>query len=111
MEYATLEWVDGFNNRRLLEPIGSIPPAEAEAKFYAAIETEELATSLRQISRRKTRRGSLTREGKTEAAGEGGLGDAHLEAPLPCDDRPVGDKPDWRCSGPGRGLFGHAQGC
>ena len=31
VEYATLEWVDWFNNRRLLEPIGNMPPAEAEA--------------------------------------------------------------------------------
>ena len=31
VEFATLEWVDWFNNRRLLEPIGNIPPAEAEA--------------------------------------------------------------------------------
>jgi len=36
VEYATLEWVDWFNNRRLLEPIGHIPPAEAESNFYAA---------------------------------------------------------------------------
>jgi transposase InsO family protein len=35
VEFATLEWVDWFNNRRLLEPIGNIPPAEAEAGFYA----------------------------------------------------------------------------
>ncbi len=41
VEFATLEWVDWFNNRRLLEPIGNIPPAEAEAHFYA--DTEELA--------------------------------------------------------------------
>jgi len=41
VEFATLEWVDWFNNRRLLEPIGNIPPAEAEAKYYA--DTEELA--------------------------------------------------------------------
>jgi len=41
VEYATLEWVDWFNNRRLLEPIGNIPPAEAEAAYYAQI--EELA--------------------------------------------------------------------
>ena len=34
VEIATLEWVDWFNNRRLLEPIGSIPPAEAEAAYY-----------------------------------------------------------------------------
>lgn len=36
VEYATLEWVDWFNHRRLLEPIGHIPPAEAESNFYAA---------------------------------------------------------------------------
>jgi putative transposase len=35
VELATLEWVDWFNNRRLLEPIGNIPPAEAEARYYA----------------------------------------------------------------------------
>jgi len=43
VEYATLEWVDWFNNRRLLEPIGNIPPAEVEANFYAALETEAMA--------------------------------------------------------------------
>jgi transposase InsO family protein len=35
VEFATLEWVAWFNNRRLLEPIGNIPPAEAEARYYA----------------------------------------------------------------------------
>jgi putative transposase len=34
VEYATLEWVDWFNNRRLLEPIGHVPPAEFEAQYY-----------------------------------------------------------------------------
>jgi len=34
VEYATLEWVDWFNNRRLLEPIGSVPPAEFEQAYY-----------------------------------------------------------------------------
>lgn len=43
VEYATLEWVDWFNNRRLLEPIGNLPPAEAEANFYVALETRTLA--------------------------------------------------------------------
>jgi transposase InsO family protein len=44
VEYATLEWVDWFNNnRRLLEPIGNIPPAEAEANFYAAMERSDMA--------------------------------------------------------------------
>jgi putative transposase len=37
VEFATLEWVDWFNNRRLLEPIGNIPPAEAEAAYYAQL--------------------------------------------------------------------------
>ena len=35
VEFATLEWVDWFNNLRLLEPIGNIPPAEAEERYYA----------------------------------------------------------------------------
>lgn len=34
VEFATLEWVDWFNNRRLLESIGNIPPAEAEQRYY-----------------------------------------------------------------------------
>ena len=34
VEFATLEWVDWFNNHRLLEPIGYIPPAEFEEMFY-----------------------------------------------------------------------------
>jgi putative transposase len=38
VEYATLEWVDWFNNRRLLEPIGNIPPAEFEMKYYRQLE-------------------------------------------------------------------------
>ena len=33
VEFATLEWVDWFNHRRLLEPIGNVPPAEAEARI------------------------------------------------------------------------------
>ena len=43
VEFATLEWVDWFNNRRLLEPIGNIPPAEAEALYYAAQDSRLLA--------------------------------------------------------------------
>ena len=34
VEYATLEWVDWFNHRRLLEPIGNVPPAEFEASYH-----------------------------------------------------------------------------
>jgi putative transposase len=43
VELATLEWVEWFNNRRLLEPIGNIPPAEAEARYYQQIETPAMA--------------------------------------------------------------------
>ena len=43
VEYATLEWVDWFNNRRRLEPIGHIPPAQAEANFYVALERSDMA--------------------------------------------------------------------
>jgi putative transposase len=43
VEFATLTWVDWFNNRRLLEPIGNIPPAEAEARFYAMLGEQKLA--------------------------------------------------------------------
>jgi len=34
VEFATLEWVDWFNHRRLLEPIGYVPPAEYEQRYY-----------------------------------------------------------------------------
>jgi transposase InsO family protein len=43
VEYATLEWVDWFNHRRLLEPIGNIPPAEAEEQYYAAKQELDMA--------------------------------------------------------------------
>ena len=43
VEFATLEWVDWFNNRRLLEPIGNIPPAEAEERYYAMTEQSAMA--------------------------------------------------------------------
>ncbi len=38
VELATLEWVDWYNHRRLLEPIGNVPPAEAEAAYYRQLE-------------------------------------------------------------------------
>jgi len=34
VELAMLEWVSWFNHHRLLEPLGTIPPAEAEANYY-----------------------------------------------------------------------------
>jgi len=43
VEFATLEWVDWFNHRRLMEPIGNIPPAEAEDRYYAMMGQPALA--------------------------------------------------------------------
>jgi transposase InsO family protein len=43
VEFATLEWVDWFNNRRLLSSIGNMPPAEAEARYYASLEELSIA--------------------------------------------------------------------
>ena len=43
VEFATLEWVDWFNTRRLLEPIGNIPPAEAEQRYHARGENAAMA--------------------------------------------------------------------
>jgi transposase InsO family protein len=43
VEFATLEWVDWFNNRRLLEPIGDIPPVEFETMYYARQESRAAA--------------------------------------------------------------------
>ena len=37
VEVATLTWVDWFNTRRLLEPIGYVPPAEYEALYYEQV--------------------------------------------------------------------------
>jgi putative transposase len=34
VEFATLEWVDWFNNRRIMESIGNVPPAELETEYY-----------------------------------------------------------------------------
>jgi len=42
VEMATLRWVDWFNHHRLFGPIGHIPPAEAEANYYAARETLDM---------------------------------------------------------------------
>ena len=43
VEFATLEWVDWFNHRRLLEPIGNIPPAEAEQRYFATLDQMKIA--------------------------------------------------------------------
>jgi transposase InsO family protein len=47
VEFATLEWVDWFNNRRLLEPIGHIPPAEYEEAYYECQEEPVMVAGLK----------------------------------------------------------------
>jgi len=41
VEMATLEWVSWFNHQRLMEPLGYIPPAEAEVNYYRQIASQE----------------------------------------------------------------------
>jgi putative transposase len=43
VEYATLNWVDWFNNRRLLQPLGYVPPAEFEAQYYRGQQSQAMA--------------------------------------------------------------------
>ena len=43
VEFATLTWVNWFNNLRRLEPIGNIPPAEAEERYYAMLGEQKMA--------------------------------------------------------------------
>jgi transposase InsO family protein len=46
VEYATLEWVDWFNNRRLLEPLSYVPPVEFESAYYSKKAPVVVATGL-----------------------------------------------------------------
>jgi transposase InsO family protein len=46
VEFETLDWVDWFNNRRLLEPIGNIPPVEFEELYYSNQQTPALVAGL-----------------------------------------------------------------
>jgi putative transposase len=50
VEFATLEWVDWFNNTRLLEPIGYVPPAEFETAYYAHAAVTQEEEGLKQTS-------------------------------------------------------------
>ena len=69
MAFATLDRVDWCNHRRLLGPIGFVPPAEADAASYAELENPAVAASgLEPTSLRQTRRGS-TRQHCTALGG------------------------------------------
>ena len=45
VEFATLAWVDWFNLRRLLEPIGYVPPAEYEARYYQQVRRDAVVAN------------------------------------------------------------------
>lgn len=62
VEYATLEWIDWFNKRRLLEPIGDMPPAEYEA--YVLSETGSGDGRLSQTKNSPENPGRFTPGGK-----------------------------------------------
>ena len=47
VEFATLEWVDWFNNRRLLEPIGNMPPAEYEEVYHNSQQTPAMVAGVK----------------------------------------------------------------
>ena len=52
VEFATCEWVDWFNHRRLLEPIGDIPPIELEQAYYQRKESHVPEDTLNESSLR-----------------------------------------------------------
>ncbi len=58
LEHATLEWGDWFNTHRLLEPVGNVPPAEAEAAYHAAFAPSAMAALPKPSGLRQTRGGS-----------------------------------------------------
>ncbi len=60
VEFAALTWVDWLNHRRLLDPIGNIPPAEAEERYYGMLEVQKLAALLKPYRLRQSRDGSAT---------------------------------------------------
>ena len=43
VEFATLTWVDWYNNRRLFEPIGNVPPNEKEIEYYQKLQGSAVA--------------------------------------------------------------------
>jgi hypothetical protein len=65
VEFATLDWVDWFNNRRLFGPIGNVPSAEFEAVYYGNNAAPALMAGLTQRDLRKNRYGSVITRGQS----------------------------------------------
>lgn len=69
VELATLSWVDWYNNRRLLERLGHIPPSEAEKEYYASIGNRNLAAEFPDLTfSPQNRYGSINTNGRGRAA-------------------------------------------
>ena len=64
VEFATLEWVDWFNNRRLLEPIGNGPPPRRKPPTMLSLRSCRWPRRSKRRSLRKTRRGSRHAAGR-----------------------------------------------
>ena len=62
VEFATLAWVDWFNHRRLLEPIGNVPPVEYEQQYYVAQEAPVMVAGVNERALSRTRGGSIHAE-------------------------------------------------
>jgi transposase InsO family protein len=58
VEFSTLEWIDWFDNRRLLASIGNFLPTEGEAAHYSALAQPSMAACLKPNGLRQTRGGS-----------------------------------------------------
>jgi putative transposase len=83
VEFATLTWVDWFNTRRLLEPIGYVPPAEYEAQYYAELADESTANSDSRRGARRHPRVNNEAEGQAAERPHGSL------RPQPTEVRPA----------------------
>ena len=59
-----------FNSRRLLEPIGFIPPAEAEERYFAMQNDTDMAALIKQNGLRLSRSGSQQYQSRPSCSGE-----------------------------------------
>ena len=94
VEFATLAWVDWFNTRRLLEPIGYIPPAEYEERYYEQVTVTELTS----FALRRSRYGShpgLPRSCHPYTSSRGAVGS---RPPLRTGAAPIGRRLSMRSS-------------
>ena len=84
VELATLKWVDSFNPRQLLTPIGHIPPVEYEEQYYRSQEAPVAAVGVRHVIRSPENSVQFTELVACGACvGDQGIGGAAVELPGP----------------------------